>query len=187
MSNRQYSGAYSRRRYSNYSAAAAKNAATGSATFGTASDNDDPQAMCTLRVSCIASMGRVTASGMQDGQVTVRKGSQVTLEATPRDGYRFVRWDIASRLPAGTDTTANPITLTVNGNTTVTAVFAKTESPLIDYPEIKPDGPAPAPVTIITSAASDPVATAIALAKKYWWALLIVGYIIYDSRKGGQK
>lgn len=108
MSNRQYSGAYSRRRYSNYSAAAAKNAATGSATFGTASDNDDPQAMCTLRVSCIASMGRVTASGMQDGQVTVRKGSQVTLEATPRDGYRFVRWDIASRLPAGIDNTPPP-------------------------------------------------------------------------------
>jgi hypothetical protein len=55
--------------------------------------------------------GRVTASG------TYAQGEQAVLTATPKRGYRFVRWK-------EDDNTDNPRTVTVTQDTLFTAVFA---------------------------------------------------------------
>lgn len=183
MSNNRYSGAYSRRRYSNFSAASSgTKSSLGASVDNPANPNPD---VCTLRVQFDASQGRVTAAGMQDGSVTVRKGTQVTIEATPKDGYRFKLWDMSFRTPAGTDPTANPITLTVNGNNTVKAVFESVK-PLEEPPTTPSPTPTPSTPTPSTPAAGI-ADKAVAFAKKWWWALLIVGYIVYKEREGGRK
>ena len=57
-----------------------------------------------------ANMGSVTGSG------SYTSGSSVTLTATPKTGYRFVKWQ--------DNVTTNPRTITVTGNANYTAYFA---------------------------------------------------------------
>jgi endoglucanase len=59
--------------------------------------------------------GTVTAS---PSSTKVKKGTSVTFTATPSTGYTFKAWSGAST------STSNPLTLTINENTTLTAVFA---------------------------------------------------------------
>jgi endoglucanase len=59
--------------------------------------------------------GTVTAS---PSSTKVKKGTSVTFTATPSTGYSFKAWSGAST------STSNPLTLTINENTTLTAVFA---------------------------------------------------------------
>ena len=54
------------------------------------------------------------------GKPTYNPGEQVTLTATPGSGYSFSSWS------GGASGTANPVTLTMNGNKTVTANFTQT-------------------------------------------------------------
>jgi len=49
----------------------------------------------------------------------ISAGTQITLTAVPADRYRFVSWQ-------GIASTANPLTVTVNSDTTITAVFEET-------------------------------------------------------------
>lgn len=59
-------------------------------------------------------MGEITGN---DGQYTA--GATATLTAVPAAGYKFVNWTVGEETK-----TENPLTLTVNGNLTVTANFA---------------------------------------------------------------
>ncbi|MCB0064918.1 MAG: hypothetical protein KDE19_22495, partial [Caldilineaceae bacterium] len=52
------------------------------------------------------------------------EGQQVTLSATPKAGYRFVKWVFGS-----TEYAEAEIDVTVSANATYTAVFAKIEGP----------------------------------------------------------
>jgi hypothetical protein len=66
-----------------------------------------------------------------------RAGADVTLQATPATGYRFVGWSGAC---SGTD----PCTISVGGSTSVGAEFGKDESPSSTAgPSTKPDSPKP--------------------------------------------
>ncbi len=58
-----------------------------------------------------STMGSVTGSGQYE------IGAEITLEAFPKEGYYFVRWDDGN--------TDNPRTLTVAFDITLTAIFAK--------------------------------------------------------------
>jgi hypothetical protein len=53
-------------------------------------------------------------------QTQFAAGAVVTLTASPASGYQFTRWQ------GGATGTANPTTITMNGNTSVTAVFTAT-------------------------------------------------------------
>ena len=185
MSNMKYQGAYSRRRYSNYS----------SEVIGTA----ETAQKVTLYVDYNKTLGRVTSAGMNDGAVTAPKGTQVKLEATPIGSARFVCWNTKFKLPVAANT--NPLTLTLNQNERITAVFAADlttdepvvvephviEPPVIDPNVIDPDEK-PTPVNIPDfSAGAGLVDKAVAFAKKWWWALLIAAYIVYKETKGGSK
>lgn len=59
--------------------------------------------------------GTVTVS---PSSTKVKKGTEVTFTAVPSTGYSFKAWEGAST------STTNPLTLTINENTTLTAVFA---------------------------------------------------------------
>ena len=62
-----------------------------------------------------------TAGGTTSGDGTYSKGTKVTLTATAKKGYKFVRW----RVSDGTSSTNNSISVTVNSNITATAYFEK--------------------------------------------------------------
>jgi uncharacterized repeat protein (TIGR02543 family) len=54
-------------------------------------------------------------------KVSYNSGESITLIATPANGYSFVKWTIG-----GTDYTDNPLTITMNSDKAVTAIFAIT-------------------------------------------------------------
>ena len=58
-------------------------------------------------------------------------GSTVTVEATPADGYYFVRWADGS--------TANPATFVCHGDTTVTAIFSDDVTPELCMVSVQDD------------------------------------------------
>ena len=141
---------------------------------------------CTVNVHWNATMGSVHNDLMQNGSIAVSQGSSIKLKATPKAGYHFVKWTGGPRTVDGS--TAEEVQFAVASNCTINAVFEA------DTPE-NPGGeyPGGGHTTYTNSTTTNVVVengflgTAIAFAKKYWWALLIVAYIVYDSRKGGQK
>ena len=48
---------------------------------------------------------------------TYDEGTEITITATPEEGYEFVGWE-------GSDSESNSLTVTLNGNTTVQAIFS---------------------------------------------------------------
>lgn len=156
----------------------------------------------TLSVGWDSTMGRVTANGMQDGQMTVPTGAQVTLSATPKDGYVFRRW--TGRQFAGNvqSNESRTITLTMpNADVSLYAEFAKA----VDSPgggggtpgggqsdDERPGGGGggytPDPFTPGNTLAGGGIAEkALAFAKQWWWAIAIVAYLVWKERKGGGK
>ena len=79
---------------------------------------EDSQAPNTVP-SQIIKQYTLTASAVDGGSVTgggtFASGTQVSLTATPTSGYSFSGWSNGS--------TANPLTVTLNSNTTITASF----------------------------------------------------------------
>ena len=64
----------------------------------------------------------LTVSAGEGGTVsteggTYDEGTEVTLTATPDEGYEFIGWE-------GSDSDSNSLTVTLNGNTTVQAIFS---------------------------------------------------------------
>ena len=49
---------------------------------------------------------------------TYDEGTEVTINATPDEGYEFVGWE-------GSDSDSNSLTVTLNGNTNIQAIFEK--------------------------------------------------------------
>lgn len=154
----------------------------------------------TLSVGWDSTMGRVTANGMQDGQMTVPTGAQVTLSATPKDGYVFRRW--TGRQFAGNvqSNESRTITLTMpDADVNLYAEFAKAvESPgggggtpgggQSDNPDSPGGGYTPDPFTPGTALAGGGIVEkALAFAKQWWWAIAIVAYLVWKERKGGGK
>ncbi|MED1601726.1 InlB B-repeat-containing protein [Alkalihalophilus marmarensis] len=111
----------------------------------------------TYRLS-ISKQGQGNVVTNQSGS-TFQKGTQVAISAVPADGWRFVRWE-------GSASGSNVHTsVTMNGDRSVTAVFARNSSgggeqqpprtepetpPTEPKPEPKPE-PAPASYTLSTS------------------------------------
>jgi hypothetical protein len=58
-------------------------------------------------------------------QAAYDRGARVTVTATPASGYAFSNWRGAS------NSTSNPVTITINDNETLTAVFTQTANAVI--------------------------------------------------------
>ncbi len=58
----------------------------------------------------------VSGQGAYTTSVQVREGSQVTLTAIPDPGWKFDGW-------VGLNNKSNPLTLTINSDTVITAAF----------------------------------------------------------------
>lgn len=131
-------------------------------------------------------------NGQMRATMSVQNGNSVTLTAQPKQGYRFVRWEgltVAGKL---NQTSANPqIVQQVFANLNLKAVFEPESGGGSDDPHDKPDPDDPIspidPVNPVNPSGGDITGKAIAFAKKWWWALLIVGYIVYKEMKGGRR
>ena len=124
----------------------------------------------TVKVSCNGDMGRVSGNGLSEGALTAHKGDSVTLTATPKTGYAFVKW---LGLPMSQKETDPTVTFTVPSNLNITAVFDKKE-----------DEPAGEGVNGDTDLSSTKETGLKALLKKYWWVPAIVaGYWLYKEGK----
>ena len=150
----------------------------------------------TISVGWDSSMGRVTANGLQNGRMSATPGSQVTLEATPKDGYVFKRWEGVNLAGNLQDNTSRRITITMPArDLSLTAVFAKVvDNPgggggtpgggnSDDVPVVDPSV-MPSPVVSGTEAIT---AKVVPFVKKWWWAIAIALWLYYDSKKGGMK
>jgi len=80
-----------------------------------------PQYTLTVSVSPSGS-GSVSPSGG-----TYTAGTQVTLTATPASGWRFDRWS------GSISSTSNPVTITMDGNKSVTANFVYASAPVVEF------------------------------------------------------
>lgn len=142
----------------------------------------------TIKVHWDDTMGRVQANGMdQNGQISgVNQGDTITLNANPNDGYHFVKW--VGGPQNGTQTTAH-YTFQANGNYDIAAVFAAdsngSNGNSDDHKEDEPLTPGnnvnytPVSATLMAKAKS--------FVKQWWWALIIVAYIVYrETKKGGK-
>jgi hypothetical protein len=95
------------------------------------------QARNTTVTLIVDSGGSVVVSGNASGTYTgpttttinVPVGSEVTFTAAPGSGYVFSQW-----LVNGSSISANPITLTINGPTTIEAVFGQAVPPTTTIP-----------------------------------------------------
>lgn len=184
MSKQAYNGAYSRRRYSNY---------TGDPTDDVKPDfhieTSDPIDLkkVTLKVSWNGAMGRVNGSGnfqispdtpACEASATVISGTSVALTATPLDGYHFVGW----RGVPVEGVTSQSVNVKVAADYNVTAVFAP-DTP-VDHKEPSGNG---GNVPQITSQGGGIVDQVKPFVKKWWWAILIVAFIAYKEWKGGKQ
>ena len=103
--------------------------------------NASVQAQSQATVTVLSSLGGTSDPDV--GTTSYDAGTEVTLTATPIDGFVFVNWQIAT--PSGTTTTAdNPATLTVDAGVDYAAqpIFVPLENP-----------PAGVPVTDYSTAA----------------------------------
>lgn len=156
-----------------------------------------PETFRTVKVNWNSQMGRVTTSGNSNlnsgGALTVHNGDTITLTATPDEGYSFVRWDGVNLGGNQQSNKSKTITLTVSRNYELTAVFAKNNPDTGDNPpgngenndpNKEPDSPTGnnwlEPPVI--PAGTSTIDTLIAYAKRYWWAIAIVAYLIYKER-----
>lgn len=186
--NQPYQGAYSRRRFSNFE-------------IGTSDPIDNPGSFKTLSVHWDPSMGKVTGSGNFNangsgfGLATAAPGDTITLTAYPEKGYHFVHWGGA----VSAKNTNNPIDIKMNTSADVKAVFAKDP----DIPSPPPGGGDPdTPLdpgtggnggnggNVFTFLGVYPKAgesNLKAFIRQYWWAILIVAYIVYKEWKGAKQ
>lgn len=175
--NNTYTGAYSRRFFERIAAAdTLANRNTNGINVGT-SGPVNPTKRFFLMVGWNGAMGNVTGTGnysyatgnapANSGAATAAEGDTITLTATPDAGYHFVKWQ-GGPVDGNTNKTVD---VTMNGNYSVVAVFAADEYDNKDqHPQTE----------TLTQKAT-------AFVMKWWWAILIVGYIIYNETKGGKQ
>lgn len=159
-----------------------------------------------VKVSWDAQMGRVTPNGSYNltngGIISVHSGDSITLTATPDEGYSFVRWEGVNLGGNQQSNKSKTITLTVAHDYNLTAVFAKNNPTDGSNPPGNGDpndpndpdaggGGSGGGGGVIEDIIEPPVLpagastmdTIIAYAKKYWWALAIIAYVIYKETK----
>lgn len=144
----------------------------------------------TVTVKWNGNMGKVTGNGLVpdsktgSAKATVTTGDSITISATPKSGYRFVKWT-GSPVNGNTDESVN---FAVNANYTLYAEFAADNGGDPGnggggggggYTPEDPGTPG--------SSATTSTGAVMAFVKKWWWALLIAAYIVYDATKGGRK
>ena len=190
---RPESGAESRRRFSN----AAVNLNTDD--YQQYSDPPVNTELRTLTVQWDKSMGIVNGTGnfignAGFGQATAAPGDTITLTAYPEKGYHFVKW--AGGVSTSKNTN-NPISIKMNTSVEVTAVFAKD----IDDGGTPPPGENPpgGPLGDDEGQGGNsgnggqdyypdaPLNKVKSFVKQWWWAILIVGYIVYKEMKGAKQ
>ena len=149
------------------------------------------------------SMGTVRCSDTLDanGDVLVNNGCSITLTASASQGYHFLRWDGCS--VAGQEgrhsKTSNPITEQIFGERTITAVF-EADTPGGGGGETPPGGgggetppgggggETPGGGGGIETPTTESTGFSLkSFVKKWWWAILIVAYIVIKDREGGSK
>lgn len=86
---------------------------------GGASKYHEPDANITLSLSASIASGGTAEIIPQDGHMVLCSDSSAVLQATANYGYHFVQWDNGN--------TANPDTLYLIGDSTVTAIFDKNQ------------------------------------------------------------
>lgn len=153
------------------------------------------------------SMGTVSASqAMNGGSITVNTGDSVTLHAQPKAGFKFVRWDGVNLAGNTQDNSSEIITLTINRDLSLKAVFAAEDPADNEHnedDENSGDGGSygggsyggnggggsyggEEPVDGGSSTETETQTGILALAKKYWWIIAAV-VVYYFCKKGGKK
>lgn len=158
-----------------------------------------------LKVEWDKSRGSVTGRPAlgADGSVLVNNGQTVTLTAVPKDGYVLKEWNGTQVAGKWVPMHGSTIEQQIFSNRTITALFVpkevspatneETADPLDPDPVISGGGGGSVP----TDTGSEPyvpdTATPVGLidkvkpfVKKWWWAILIVAYIVYKNKKGGE-
>ena len=158
-----------------------------------------------LRVEWDKSRGSVTGRPAlgADGSVLVNNGQTVTLTAVPKDGYVLKEWNGTQVAGKWVPMHGSTIEQQIFSNRTITALFVpkevspatneETADPLDPDPVISGGGGGSVP----TDTGSEPyvpdTATPVGLidqvkpfVKKWWWAILIVAYIVFKNKKGGE-
>lgn len=164
MKNKVFQGAYSQR-YSNYLSTTPSKERDDSVI---AQPIDNP--VCTVKVAFDKDMGKVNGTGLANGVVSVHSGDSITLTATAKSGYHFVKW---IGLKATGKDTDNTLTFNVLSDCEITAIFAADETGggSVDDPE--------PPVNLPQSEKG-----IVTLLKKYWWVLAIMlGCYLYKEGK----
>ena len=153
----------------------------------------NPTTSKTAHVSWDGTKGRVNGNGLvldntgraNSGTITAAQGATVNLTATPLDGFKFVRW-VGVPVDGKTDPT---VTFNMNNNYNITAEFAAANANQGTGYVV---GGADPSSTVTTTAEPTNVSPATteskvkAFVKKWWWAILIVAYVVYKERKGGK-
>ncbi len=133
------------------------------------------------------------------GNVTVDKGDTVVLEATPKAGYKFLRWD-GLTANAQSSRGSDELRITVDRNMHITAVFVAENSTSTTN-----DTPGNVIVNTTGGGTGGGIETGggeetgagtpgledttrstelLSLLKKYWWiAAIVVGYFIFEEEK----
>ena len=202
-----YQGAYSRRRFSNAAVVSGissdyqQDPGSGSGNglnIGVGDGTDiHLQNFKTLSVKWDSSKGSVTGSGNFNardgfGLATAAPGDTITLTARANQGYHFVKW--GGGVLTSTNT-SNPISIKMNTSVEVTAVFAKDSDDGTPPPGGNDD---PGPLGYeggenppsgsgsngrYDSYPRDNTMDKVkSFVKKWWWAILIVAYIVYKER-----
>lgn len=70
---------------------------------------------------CTVSVAEVEGGSTTGGNISIKKGEEITLRATANEGYEFVGWEVSD----GTGSSENPYTITVNGNLQIYPRFAE--------------------------------------------------------------
>lgn len=152
----------------------------------------------TANVSWDGQMGRVNGNGLVlsddsragSGVLTGEQGITVTLTATPLDGFHFVKWHGA---PVD-GKTSKTVSFQMNNNYAIRAEFAADGNGSGSGSGSGVSGTigtsSDAEEVVVTDTVISKQSTAdrvIAFAKKWWWAIAIVLYVILKDRKGGSK
>lgn len=211
---RNYTGAYSRQRYSRFSTDGlgrryyTLHAAPNDTRYGSVSRQPQPihvevkqagsatqQQYSNYAATAQAALSTTAVKPELNKTATISgyaEGTRVTLTASPAQGYAFSHWKGA---PSELEASANPLTLTMDADLDLTAVFVKQEQ--AETPEPAAPGSAggagifetgaeaPAPSATSTVPATGTMQRACALARRYWWVIAIAA-ALYLGKEGRQ-